>query len=87
LELIRYIHLNPLRARLVKDLKELDKYPWTGHSAILGKRNNPLMPNDQINRMNQTNQIDQINQTDQRNQIDDPNPLNYANALRIRMSY
>jgi len=25
LELIRYIHLNPLRARLVKDLKELDK--------------------------------------------------------------
>jgi len=25
LELIRYIHLNPLRARLVQDLKELDK--------------------------------------------------------------
>ena len=45
MELIRYIHLNPLRAGLVKDLKELYKYPWTGHSAILGKRNNPLMPN------------------------------------------
>jgi putative transposase len=44
LELIRYIHLNPLRAGLVKDLKELDKYPWTGHSAILGKRNNPHIP-------------------------------------------
>lgn len=44
LELIRYIHLNPLRAGLVKDLKELDKYPWTGHSAILGKRKNPLVP-------------------------------------------
>ena len=42
LELIRYIHLNPLRAGLVKDLKELDKYPWTGHSAILGKKKNPL---------------------------------------------
>jgi len=42
LELIRYIHLNPLRASLVKDLKELDKYPWTGHSAILGRRKNPL---------------------------------------------
>ena len=39
-----YIHLNPLRAGLVKDLKELDKYPWTGHSAILGKRKNPLVP-------------------------------------------
>jgi putative transposase len=45
LELIRYIHLNPLRAGLVKDLKELDKYPWAGHSAILGNRNNPLIPN------------------------------------------
>jgi putative transposase len=44
LELIRYIYLNPLRAGLVKDLKELDKYPWTGHGAILGKRKNPLVP-------------------------------------------
>jgi len=44
LELIRYIHLNPLRAGLVKDLKELDKYPWSGHSTILGRRKNPLIP-------------------------------------------
>ena len=44
LELIRYIHLNPLRAELVKDLKELDRYPWTGHSAILDRRTNPLIP-------------------------------------------
>jgi REP element-mobilizing transposase RayT len=44
LELIRYIHLNPLRAKLVQDLKELDKYPWTGHSTILGHWKNPLMP-------------------------------------------
>jgi len=44
LELIRYIHLNPLRAGLVKDLQELDKYHWTGHSAILGRRKNPLIP-------------------------------------------
>jgi hypothetical protein len=36
--------LNPLRAKLVKDLKELDKYLWTGHSALLGKRKNPLIP-------------------------------------------
>ena len=42
LELIRYI--NPLRAKLVQDLKELDKYPWAGHSAILGHRKNPLVP-------------------------------------------
>ncbi|MBC8462491.1 MAG: hypothetical protein H8D67_31355 [Deltaproteobacteria bacterium] len=44
LELIRYIHLNPLRAGIVNDLKELDKYRWTGHSVILGKRKNPLAP-------------------------------------------
>jgi len=43
LELIRYIHLNPLRAKLVEDLNALDKYPWTGHSAILGHRKNPLV--------------------------------------------
>jgi len=42
--LIRYIHLNPLRAKLVEDLKALDQYPWTGHSAILGRSKNPLIP-------------------------------------------
>jgi REP element-mobilizing transposase RayT len=50
LELIRYIHLNPLRVGLVNDLRELDKYHWAGHSAILGKRKNPLiahLPNQQ----------------------------------------
>jgi REP element-mobilizing transposase RayT len=44
LELIRYIHLNPLRAKLVQDLKALDKHSWAGHSAILGRRKNPLIP-------------------------------------------
>jgi len=44
LELTRYIHLNPLRARLVEDLKSLDKYPWTGHSVLIGKQKNPLVP-------------------------------------------
>ena len=49
LELIRYIHLNPLRAKLVEDLKTLDKYPWTGHSAILGRRKNLLIPETAAN--------------------------------------
>jgi putative transposase len=30
LELTRYIHLNPLRAKIVPDLKALDKYAYTG---------------------------------------------------------
>ena len=37
MELVRYIHLNPLRAKLVKDLTALDRYPWSGHCAIMGK--------------------------------------------------
>jgi len=36
LELVRYIHLNPVRARLVPNLGALDQYPWTGHAALLG---------------------------------------------------
>ncbi len=32
----RRLHLNPLRARVAPDLRALDRYPWTGHSALLG---------------------------------------------------
>jgi len=38
LELIRYIHLNPLRAKLVPDMKSLDNYPWCGHAELMGKQ-------------------------------------------------
>jgi hypothetical protein len=37
LELTRYIHLNPLRAGMVGDLKQLSHYRWAGHSAIMGR--------------------------------------------------
>jgi putative transposase len=37
LELVRYIHLNPLRANMAKSLASLDKYPYTGHSAMMGR--------------------------------------------------
>jgi len=40
LELVRYIHLNPTRAKIVKDIEALDKYPFSGHSAIMGKVKN-----------------------------------------------
>ncbi|HDZ89133.1 MAG TPA: transposase [Deltaproteobacteria bacterium] len=38
LELVRYIHLNPLRAKVVADLKGLDNYSYCGHSALTGKK-------------------------------------------------
>lgn len=34
LELVRYIHLNPVRAGIVA---AADEYPWSGHNAYLGK--------------------------------------------------
>jgi REP element-mobilizing transposase RayT len=37
LELVRYIHLNPLRAEVVKDLKQLKTYPFCGHHVLMGK--------------------------------------------------
>jgi hypothetical protein len=40
LELVRYIHLNPLRTSLVKNLGELDQYPWSGHRVLLGREKN-----------------------------------------------
>jgi REP-associated tyrosine transposase len=35
-ELVRYIHLNPLRAKLVNGIGALDKYPYSGHRALMG---------------------------------------------------
>jgi hypothetical protein len=35
LELVRYIHLNPVRAKIVKSIKELNKYPWSGHWILV----------------------------------------------------
>jgi REP element-mobilizing transposase RayT len=40
IELVRYIHLNPLRAKLVGSMRQLDWYKYCGHSILLGKRGN-----------------------------------------------
>ncbi len=48
LELTRDIHLNPLRARLVRDLVALDRSPWAGHSALLGRRKRAWQATDAI---------------------------------------
>ena len=38
LELVRYIHLNPVRAGMVKSLKTLNGYHFSGHAVLMGKR-------------------------------------------------
>ncbi len=47
-ELIRYIHLNPLRAGIVDDLKHLDAYEFCGHSALMGRVKRPWQGVDEI---------------------------------------
>lgn len=39
-ELVRYIHLNPIRAKLVPGINSLEKYPFCGHSILMGKLKN-----------------------------------------------
>ena len=43
LALVRYIHLNPVRAKIIPTMTELDKYPWSGHRAMMGKVKYPWM--------------------------------------------
>jgi hypothetical protein len=50
-ELVRYIHLNPLRAGLVKDLKALDSFAWCGHSVLMGKSEQPWQNLDYVYRL------------------------------------
>jgi REP element-mobilizing transposase RayT len=47
-ELVRYIHLNPLRAKLVKSLTQLDRYRWCGHGVLMGKINNEWQDRDYV---------------------------------------
>jgi len=47
-ELVRYIHLNPVRARMVKSMEELDGYEFTGHSTIMGAREAPWQNVDEV---------------------------------------
>jgi putative transposase len=46
LELVRYIHLNPVRAGIITDVDTLGTYPWSGHSLIMGKDSPPWMDRD-----------------------------------------
>jgi putative transposase len=47
-ELIRYIHLNPVRAGLITSQEELDRYPWTGHAVIVGRRKAAWQTTDEV---------------------------------------
>ncbi len=48
LALIRYIHLNPIRAKIVTTLEQLDRYPWSGHRTLIGKTKQSWMDVDHV---------------------------------------
>jgi putative transposase len=46
LELVRYLHLNPLRAGAVTNLEELEEYPWCGHGVLTSRQKNDWQDRD-----------------------------------------
>lgn len=48
LELVRYIHLNPVRAGIVNSLESLDEYPWCGHRQLRGNTSRKLIDEDKV---------------------------------------
>ena len=48
LELVRYIHLNPLRAGIVGSVEQLEGFPWCGHGALTGKGMNDWQETEYI---------------------------------------
>ncbi|PNU18684.1 transposase [Geothermobacter hydrogeniphilus] len=48
MELIRYIHLNPLRSGLVADFEALARYRWSGHRQWIGNHEFNLVKTDTV---------------------------------------
>lgn len=47
-ELVRYIHLNPVRAGVIKDIQELNRYPYCGHSVLMGRYKRPWQDTEYV---------------------------------------
>jgi len=47
-ELVRYIHLNPIRAGIVQTLSDLNQYSYSGHSVLMGEKNCPWQDVDYV---------------------------------------
>lgn len=48
LELVRYIHLNPIRAGVVNTLEELNSYKYSGHSSLLDRTTRKWQDTDHV---------------------------------------
>ena len=41
-QILQYVHLNPVRGGMCRSIQELNSYPWTGHSALMGTISRPF---------------------------------------------
>ena len=48
LQLVRYIHLNPLKAGITETMAALDKDRWTSHSVYMGKRKREWVETEEV---------------------------------------
>lgn len=48
LELIRYIHLNPIRAGIMTDLDQLSRHPWCGHHQLMERSDQNLINTKEV---------------------------------------
>lgn len=48
LELVRYIHLNPLRAKVMPSFEKLGNYAYSGHSRLVGRQTDEWQETDEI---------------------------------------
>jgi len=48
LDLVRYIHLNPVRVRQIDTLSALARSPWTGHAVIMGKKKSDWLQTEEV---------------------------------------
>ena len=48
MELVRYIHLNPVRAKIIDSLDELASYRWCGHRQLIGLGSEQLIAADDL---------------------------------------
>lgn len=61
MKLVMYIHTNPLKASIASTIEELNRYRWSGHSALIGKTDAPWQKRNAVLSKFGENRTEQIN--------------------------
>jgi len=85
LKLVRYIHLNPVKASIVGNLEMLKRYPWTGHPGLLFPGYYPWQETGPVLNTFIGNKMDKIRQYERF--IEDPEEISYQDGRFDEGSY